>query len=461
MTLVGVGLVVYRWPWVVDSQARIGPIETRLQGELTEPFLRHPDGTAVKRGPLTNPAAFLNPTHFRDRRQSIQVLHTNQAEIEKLRRQTTYRRGWNGEPERHGVQRYWKEDGTLVAEVQFFEGEQRQVNRLDPSGEIMESSSFEDGVLQGPYFCRIGPRTWQGAFHQGKRAGQWQFTFRDGNEVTRSRQPLADGVPNGEWTWLAADDQVLQSARFDRGKLVLWNGRPVQEELQRWCEARRVDPTMREALFTLPQTQSSPGADLYWQFAHFSHDPATLPLKFNEHDMLLVHSPRMERSYEFLDRLDKSPTAGKSIGEEIVEELLRTSRTFDFRFGVLCVVPICSSEVYWRDRTGVSRVQFPKGSWQDQSWNKFLKVRENHHVPEDLHLGVARQLNQLFAPTAIEMDTSELTTKSLADIRNIGSLCIGTPRDILGLFLASNNWSCEQRGNVLVLHPWPAEIADE
>ena len=30
-------------------------------------------------------------------------------------------------------------------------------------------------------------------------------------------------------------------------------------------------------------------------------------------------------------------------------------------------------------------------------------------------------------------------------------------RDILGLTLSDCGWSCEQRGNLLILHPYPAE----
>jgi hypothetical protein len=452
MSAVGIGLVVYRWPWVVESRAGMGSTEVFLQREITDPFLGQQAKNAVPSILSANPDTFLNPTYFRKIRQ-LNLAAAEQAKPVKLRSKTTYRRGWTGKPEKHGEQRYWNEDGTLVAEILYFDDEQRQINRLDASGRIVESSSYEGGVLQGPYVCRIGPRTWQGTFQQGKKAGEWQVTFHDGDEVVRSRQPLVDGRPHGEWTWTTGADQVLQMASYDHGKLSLWNGKPVPEELQRWCDSKRVDRATREALFSRHKDRMPSGMAQYEQFQPFDDDPATLPLSFNGRDLLLVHSPRVEHSYEFLDHLDKSQDGEQTIGAGILQEALLTSRTLDFRFGVICVVPICSREVHWQDRTGVGQVQFAKGSWVASTWNGL----NSSYVGNSGHrMDCSDELREVFSRTGIMVETSELAAH-LPRTRKIGSLCRGVRLDIVGLLLSGNGWSCEQRGNVLILHPYPAE----
>ena len=117
----------------------------------------------------------------------------------------------------------------------------------------------------------------------------------------------------------------------------------------------------------------------------------------------------------------------------------------------------------WRDPTGVSAVKFAKDSAAAAEW---VNMMQDETPGDELD---RKYLRSFFVGTSIQIDTSEFPKlPDLATPRTVpwGFDQLPEPRpftkphrrcDLLGLFLLQHRWSCEQRGNVLILHPHPAE----
>jgi hypothetical protein len=449
--LVCVGLTIYRWPWVE---------ETMLRYE----FAYIPAAEAdVLRSDFPNPS-----THRTIRAQNLSRLMMNRLqtgrvvkgseliEIQEFREQTTYVRGWKGSPVKHGLQRAWDADGTLRNEKRFVDCELVQNNIYSADHRDWESIQLRNGVRHGTYACCAGRRTWEGEFRDGKRAGNWKMTFRDGKETIVTRQAFVNDRAEGDWTWTNAAGQVLQTARFHKGRLVLWNGRPVSDELKQLMELQQVDELTRETLLAPRKLQPDVEMSQLVSDAYES-DPFVRIWNLNKNQRLLLHSPGEEVYGGFLELLMDAHDPDRLLGEVIVQQALLASRTISFRFGLLYVVPICESELTWRDRTGVQQVQFEARTWQAASWEElrmrnvdFFLTTSKSRMPQDV-------LTEIFGQTNIEINTAELPTAASERVPQRVLTLKRCRRDVVGTFLSSHGWSCEQRGSKLIFHPYPAE----
>ncbi|WP_254507491.1 hypothetical protein [Anatilimnocola floriformis] len=243
MTCIGIGLTVYRWPWVETTAAN-------------DPMLR---------SVILSRFEFIGGAWQAESLPSFSRPRSGTASGYRI---TTYRRGWTGKPLRHGPSECWRSADTgpewLVWRQEFIDDELICQFCYDEEGILTHSEHFQGGVLHGPYLDRNVLRTVKGNYVRGQCDGTWEEIQEHAIiddlvfyvYVTRS---FRDGVFHGDWVWKTSPDGVLQSAKYDSGRLVEWNGKPLRqamEELITPCELR--DEKMRELLL-------SPASDARFQ----------------------------------------------------------------------------------------------------------------------------------------------------------------------------------------------------
>ena len=182
MTVVGVGFVVYRWPWTVTKET---PLVTTT---------------------------------------------------------TQYRRGWNGKALKHGRETIAYFDGIYV-ESWYDDGELRRERTVHGDGMIIDKT-VRNGVEDGPIFMQDAGRTTRGHYRQGKKEGVW---LRDRIEVVIT-DTYRNGKLDGRITWNTPEGKTLQSADYEAGKLLRWNGQPVAEAVSAWIAA--TEPMVMPADFS-------------------------------------------------------------------------------------------------------------------------------------------------------------------------------------------------------------------
>lgn len=381
MVVIGLGLVAFRWPW-------------------------------VEKEVFTDPLGY-SETQIR-----------------------TFRRDWNGMPLRHGLQKFGPFEEFYVDDVKTWEA------RYSNDGQLKLKRHFLGSQLHGPFFDLATGS--EGEFHFGKKDGRWQITQVHGRETVKCEQWFKAGVADGEWTWKSGD-QVLQTARFEQGKLKQWNGKPVHEELARVLAAKNVDSLTRDIL----------GASVEQvDFDHWScHGGAAFewPLRNSPHRLVMqvpmCNDMCLEGAVAKHWKDVKQPVC-----EAFVEQALLASRTLDYRFGVICFVPIAKTEIVWQDRSGVSQIQFAAGSREEAAWLEL--VRSGEGMPADPQ----GQLKELFDGTPIQIEVASQRlppprTASSAPVNRDPPIVLRSRRDVLGMFLASRGWTCQQRGNKLEIVP--------
>ena len=62
------------------------------------------------------------------------------------------------------------------------------------------------------------------------------------------RHAYEGNTPHGEWIWKDATGKVLQTARFERGEVVDWNGQAVERELEEWFNRNHIPERCRTGL---------------------------------------------------------------------------------------------------------------------------------------------------------------------------------------------------------------------
>ena len=279
------------------------------------------------------------------------------------------------------------------------------------------------------------------------------------------RHAYEGNTPQGEWIWKDVAGKVLQTARFEHGEVVEWNGQPVQRALEEWCEGNQIPKRLQAALF-------APVADLKWdndwrQFGVveiFTHSRLHLLEIFGTYQQDLDEGPVMRA---FAASTKRRPT--ESVALFLLRKALLENRTLGARFSLPSLVSISPTEVNWRDPTGVSAVKFAVDSTAAAEWvEAILEEQPGESIDR-------KYIRSFFAGTSIEIDASEIPPSVLPEVapprtnsRFIDQLPM--PRefnrphrrcDLLGLLLLQREWSCEQRGNVLILHPSPVERSDQ
>ena len=137
--------------------------------------------------------------------------------------------------------------------------------------------------------------------------------------------------------------------------------------------------------------------------------------------------------------------------EVYLEQSLLRSHTLDYRFGVVCFVPIAAQQMQGTDPSGVSQIQFAPGSREEMAW------LEQVNVTSDMSVDPAARVQKLFAGTPIEIDAKAFpaapAVPSRFPQREMISSSRRSRRDLLGLMLLARGWTCQQKGNRLEIVP--------
>lgn len=376
MTVVGAALVIYRWPWTVNSGNVLVTITTQ------------------------------------------------------------YRRGWNGKALKHGLETKYFHDGIYV-ESWYHDGELRR-ERTTYGDQSVIDRTLRDNVEDGPYFATHAGGSLRGQFRQGTKIGVWQ---RDLGEVVRT-ETWVDGKLEGPRRWTAADGKVIQSADYERGGLIRWNGLPVPDAIRQWLAANIPAAELRERL------QSPIGK-------HLTSADASIRLHYGQ-TLYFVAGPKhqLDVQWDLDDQPVHEPPLGQPIAESILELALAHDRTFAYRFGTFSIVPITPQQLAWRDRTGVMDLHFDAGSDAEKFWLE--PTAFNPWYPNN----PALRLNEIFEQNGspLEIDTTAVDDLEPPFTGPMGSTLPPLPRplrDQIGLHLDREGYYCELQDGKLVIKPHP------
>jgi hypothetical protein len=348
---------------------------------------------------------------------------------------TRYHRGWNGEPVKHGLQ-IEEEPGGMIFERSFDEGELRFVRRRFLEREV-EETHIRDGKPHGKYSSQIEDVETFGEYRNGRKHGEWKLT----SSIRVVREHWQDGRRHGEFAWTTPEGRELQTAAFEKGRLVRWNGLPLSDAIRSWVAAEVRDESQRLMLLSpISSGKESTG----------------LPTGYDEY----VHVVGAERLPLSVYCNRRFPLSEHSDGNQPVVEIqlaqaLENSYTIAWRFNMLHLVPITAESLAWRDRTGVYDVKFAAGSPQEKHWlrlagaNPFFRDR-----PALLFRGILEARDS----PVIEIDTSVFPGSQ--HLFEGGELPNGMPRtrrDQFGQHLNLQGCYVVQDGNKLIVKRLPVE----
>lgn len=374
MAIVGVAIVVYRWPWTVTGET---PMVTTT---------------------------------------------------------TQYRRGWNGQAVKHGRETKSFFD-NLHVESWFDEGELRRERTEYGDGMILDKS-VRDGVDDGPFLTSNLGVTVRGQYRRGVQVGTWRTESKD----VISTSSFENGQLHGPSQWLSPQGAIIQSAEYHAGELVRWNGKPVAEAVREWLAANIPAADLRKKLLTTvtrDDESSTTSRPLhYGQSLYFVGEGEHLDVQWDDdnppmHVMLPSDQP---------------------IAENILDFALQRDRTFAYRFGVLCLIPITPQQLAWRDRTGVADIRFEPGSEEEKFW---LEPTAFNPWYTD---SPAARLQHMFnaADVPLEIDTTAIDELEPPHDGLTGNTLPSLPRprrDLIGLHLDREGYYCELRDGKLIIKP--------
>ena len=374
MAVVGVAIVVYRWPWTVTAES---PMVTTT---------------------------------------------------------TQYRRGWHGRKLKHGLETRVYFD-NLCVECWFDDGELRRERTVFGDGMIIDKS-VRDGVEEGPFFMSQRGEKTRGQYHLGKKVGTWQRAMMN----VACSETWVNGKLDGPCQWTAPDREVIQTAEYEGGRLIRWNGQPVPEAVSAWIAANIPNPELREQLLN-PVGRHMTSAD------------ASVRLHYGQ-TLYFVAGPKhqLDVQWDHDDQPVHEPPLNQPIAESILELALMHDRTFAYRFGVFSLVPITPQQLAWRDRTGVADIRFEPGSAEEKFWLEPTAFDPWQHDQP------AARLNEMFAQddSPIEIDTTAIDNLEKPYDGLTGSTLPSLPRirrDLIGLHLDREGYYCELQDSKLVIKP--------
>jgi hypothetical protein len=376
ITLVALGLTVYRWPWHVET--------------------------------LKNDPQGLRPP-------SIVI--------------TPWRRAWNGKPEKHGTQHeldlpnHWGTE-TLLS-----------------NGDLIHEWAYLDGhCVRSHHFVSSNRSVARKIPTTREVRGVRRLTSQHGDETVTQICPWRNYERHGLSTWTSSQGTTLQTAEFERGRIVKWNGRPIGEAIEEWLAE-----SVRDAALHPPLLAQFTSSESYMHWAQNYN--GQLWWKASQTPVLVHYGSRDENM--------PGPTRWapryrhRSVIEVILEMALGESGTLDYRYGTLCVVPICSRELAWRDPTNYTAVKFPAGSQAAEDWLATVPSGSLYKWP-------ARELREVFQNTAITIDTSaidEFDVPLTAPLDRSRPDCPRLRRDLFGHILYDAGYRCEQRGETILILP--------
>jgi hypothetical protein len=412
MLLAGVGLTVYRWPWVETNRR-----------PRSDPF--GPEATTTEEN------------------------------------RVTYRRNWRGMKMKHGPAQKFL-GGKLWSEQYFYDGElqgpERDFNR---EGQVTREKHFRSGQVHGAF--RVGDgKAWliQGQYERGERNGAWQYLVPrglnpDGAEYVIRADPLEPhhhlersvAVPqpaqlvrgewshnqrHGKWSW-ETDGKVTHTEEFDHDELVRWNGKPIVADFWQWVQEQN-DPQLSAELAAANMTN--------WNYSDQSYGSILHRLCFeadNARVFVYPHKLVIKREPERRGRLIPA----------LCEFAARNDLAFVYRYGGLWLVHEGDQDKPFLDPTGVDKIAFAAGSRQERAWNEAVPIDSCDHCAGDC-------LENVLGNSEIQYEVRNLDL-TLAKFHSLYGpherLFTVRRRDALGFVLYLIGCRCELRGQTLVIQP--------
>lgn len=446
MAVCAIALTAYRCPWVKETQLT-WPTTSILDGVDG----RSDDNIEMRDGKLL--AVWEEPGSW---------IYDSATTSLPYRKTSTFRYGWNFTPLKHGVEEIHEDVGTehpLVLRREYWDGDLRTLTTFSGYGKVTHCEHRLNGKAHGRF---EGAQSWYehaaGEYEHGKKVGIWTATYDvrhgDNAETMELQQSFDKGVLHGDWIWKSPTGLVLQTATFEHGRFAKWNGKPTQEALEElWNQcalssgARKILQQNGAPLFDVSQRTGE------FEFFGLRRDvtmewAALHPLKCR----FVTLGRRQTIDYASVTHLEA--------GERFLLMSLFGGQTLTVRYSQLCVVPICSREILHWDLTNVAAIDFAGGSPQQQAWQETVNPDLIYH---DTIEGACLAL---FGGTPIQVEVKkepvrEIDTFIAADWPERLSRLksgVGEPRarrDLFGLLLHLNGWTCQQQGDTLIVTDMP------
>lgn len=446
MAVVGVGLTIFRWPWVDVEQH----FETVINLYSTDPF----DGLPS-----------------RDMQAARPPVPQQKLVWEK---RTSYRRNWWGDAVKHGPAEFWI-DGKLRREYQYYENQlQGRLRVFDTNGDVTMEESLRGGLLHGPFRCGNGLTWhWQGNYEHGFWHGRWRGVvnayhyhmpyltdqFANDGSPTRDyyqlpQDPLLlesewhQGLRHGHWRWLTLEGKLLRTADFQRDELVRWNDQPVVAEFRQWLnEIKCDDPQLVESLVA---TQGKK-----WQRRHSWEERLCFQIEESNGRSTLLAVHMMLGSAPTL----RMPAECGELIPYLCEIAARNQCLFEARYGSLWLV---GPDGKWseHDSTGIAEFKFSPGSREDRNWQERIELRSSNARLGDCLTELLRGTEWSCDVSAVEALLARVAHPQQDRLARLASVpaeheLLGNFRrcDALGLTLFLAGCHGELRNNQLIVTP--------
>lgn len=351
---------------------------------------------------------------------------------------TEYRRGWNGKAVKHGVQVETTTSNRALSTQAWYSDDELQRRCSLLNGTVVEDAYYRDGKAHGPYKS-IRPRgNVRGQYLQGKKIGRWHEERR---QVLRSDEWQNDQL-HGRRTWTTPAGRLLQSAEYEAGRLIRWNGQPADAELRRLVTSSVTDMDLQRWLLDMFSRRDECtvmvlGGELLFAFGNVDLNPV---LRFN--------SPYPA---------NRRPAPGPLASEALLAHTLDRSLTLVYRFERFVEVRITPEELDWQDRTGLNSIRFEAGSSEEQYW-----LARGVVSPFFLHHKDGPLAGLLYAENGyqLQVDTTAVEGMHSSAVEGPNQRLWGrrTRRAIVGQYLDRCGFYCELRGSVLIIKPHPETV---
>jgi hypothetical protein len=360
---------------------------------------------------------------------------------------TNYRRGWNGKALRHGPAEVRQADGSERTESIYHDGVLIREREFRPENVLVEERLF---------FPELG-----------ETLVRRYETVRGESLIVESRQSLQSGRTSTQWK--TAHGTTLQSYEYGPGAPHRWNGRSIDEGLHDVFMNRIANESVR-AEWQRPQSSYDSIGYVYLGDGTFCGIRTTNQTK--RLDGIALEGKLLGETWLHVQGTDSTQLSDAELFyfnhnlnlnlrtddhplpavEVLLHRVFRQGYTLVPRFGVVCVVPICSAELASEDPTGVMQVQFSEDSSQQKEW---LDLQDS--VVRDSSR--RQRIEKLFAGSSIEIDASAVTDTQPLPFRRRATPAphLRSRRDILGLCLWYHGYRVEQEGNKLTVLPQAAK----
>lgn len=356
------------------------------------------------------------------------------------------RRGWNSEPILHGERLSYGEGDLLIGR-----------------------DHWRDGVLHGDWrrWYSDGHLREEGRFWLGRKDGVWKAYRQDdkfsGNPPRyRYHEVISTwnrGQPAGVWEYRDADDKLIQRLEFKDGKLVGFEELPITPRLA----AALTEPSNGNVSFLeqwmQPVSFQIKKVPLPYAFEQFDGGSYAQPLAMTQRQVLSpegdwelpvvsatagnvpIKLGKLEVNCQ-VDQMPALPAAGKILAQHRL--------VGDYRLGRLWITTPQAAE-QWRDTTGISQIQPPRGSDLARAWEREVPAEFVETPLCDVVIYLTSHYSQN-SGCKLQFDLRA------APLTPVTANASGQLRHSLGIVLLRAHCRCTLQGETLVIEDLPAAI---